>query len=187
MSTQSELSAPTPGDLTTLHLPLGAPPVCDADAPAVADANPVVPAKSGAERRRDMRHHQHLVATCRVIDAATGEPGRTVFRGEVCDLSEEGAGLRVDNRGGVLDPDSAGGLAIRLEVPSPTGGVPIALDGIVRWCRPERAGRTRIIRVGVAFCLPDAPETRVITDIVAQGKGDQQFLWNLWETYTQSR
>jgi hypothetical protein len=134
-----------------------------------------------------MRHQQHLVATCRVVDADTGEPGQLVFRGELFDLSAEGAGLRVDNRGSVIDIDTACGRTIRIEVPSPVGGSPISLDATVRWCRPERAGRTRVIRVGVAFCSPASPEARAMSDLVAQGKGDQQFLWNLWETYTQSK
>lgn len=169
--------------------------VCDDGAAALVLRLPLDPRSaeerdhvlSIAERRHDLRYGQHLVATCRFYgtDGAATPPAS--FRGELFDLSAEGAGIRVDTRYGTVDPDTVLGLPIRLEVPPPDGGAPISLDGTVRWCKPERAMRKRVIRVGVQFNSPDSAEARAMANLVTQGKGDQLFLWNLWEAYSQSR
>jgi hypothetical protein len=116
-------------------------------------------------------------------DAAACGP----LRGELFDVSADGAGVRVDNRRGYLDPDAANGAEVQIEVPAPDGGSPIVLDGTVRWCESHGTARRRVVRIGIEFRQAGSPEACALSQLAAQGKGDQQFLWNLWEAYEQCR
>ncbi|MCC6731094.1 MAG: PilZ domain-containing protein [Chthonomonadales bacterium] len=136
------------------------------------------------ERRQDARLPQHLAAACTF--AADDDSSLTV-RGEVVDVSDTGLRVRIDNRFGSLEPDRQPGQRMQIEIPDPQGGAQLTLAGEVRWCRPERAGRKRVVMVGVQCEDAHQPGLAALAGLVAQGKGDQRFLWNLWEAFVTSR
>src|SRR5579872_2820452 len=136
----------------------------------------------GSEQRRASRRNQFLYVTCSLLRGTEQLPPTTKLRAEVFDLSATGTGLRLDDRNGLLRGTDLQGRYMRLQLAAPGMSKPLTVTAEIRWCRPEDK-KTGYVRLGVEFLDPSPEFLHAIGDILAVGKGDQQFLWNLWESY----
>ena len=143
--------------------------------------------QGGAERREELRQSQHLLVFCAVAGHNDLPGGVSRFRAEVFDLSRGGIGLRVDTSREGISCEHLRGRNLRLEFALPGFERALSVRGEVRWCRRETNRRSDDVLVGVRFFDPPPALLDAVADILSAGKGDQQFLWNLWESYNMTR
>lgn len=135
------------------------------------------------DRRSGPRRSMHLVVTCSLRERREWMPATPRFRAEIFDLSRQGAGLRVDAHHGALHCEELKGRFMRIQMAMPGFQRALTVMGEIRWCRPGIGKETGSVRMGVQFFDPPAELLDAVGEMLAVGKGDQQLLWNLWETY----
>lgn len=105
----------------------------------------------------------------------------------VVDISPVGAGLRLPNPHGWIDTEDLKNRRIRLEISLPAESRVLLTLADVVWCRPAEEIGDPVLRLGIHFHEPPQEFVQSVRELIIQRKGDQQLLWNLWDTQAPKR
>jgi hypothetical protein len=136
------------------------------------------------DKRRASRRRQHLAVTVALLRGAEQQAPTAKLPAEAFDLSRTGTGLRITDRNDLLRGLQLAGRYVRLQLAAPGITKPLVVTAEIRWCRAADRGNPGGPRVGVEFLDPTPEFLQAVDDVLATGKGDQQYLWNLWDSLT---
>ena len=137
-----------------------------------------------AGRRRVSRRKLPLQVRLVFFNAGDGSRQPKRCEAELSDLSATGVGVNLANLYGRFDAESLRNEKIRLEISLPSGqAAPSTLARIV-WSKDDIEEGEPVVRLGVHFLDPPEEFNEAVKELLVQGKGDQQYLWNLWESKT---
>lgn len=148
------------------------------------NTTPVAGKLRPAGRRRVSRRKLPLQVRLFFLSALDGSRQPRRCEAELSDLSATGVGVNVSNKYGRFDSADLNGEKIRLEIALPSGqAAPSTLARIV-WAKNDTEDSEPVVRLGVQFLEPPEEFNEAVSELLVQGKGDQQYLWNLWESQT---
>jgi hypothetical protein len=142
-------------------------------------------ATTTTDSRRAPRHQQHLLVNCR-LSGPHGLPTGPRIPAEVLDLSPEGMAVRLGSAARPVTSESLQGQQLHLELRIPNDPTIVTTVAEVRWSRTEPQDGPGTARAGVLFLIGGAELAETFQQLINTGKGEKQFLWNLWETYSKA-
>jgi hypothetical protein len=147
---------------------------------------PVAGKERAAGRRGSARHHVPLPARVTFLTSDAPVVSTRPYDAILVNLSEGGAGLRLTRPLGWQSPREPDAMTVRLEIPIHHEDRVLESRATVRWCRVEKDGEENVLSLGLRFYEPTQVFVQSIVDLIAQEKGDQHCLWNLWEAQTKA-
>jgi hypothetical protein len=141
--------------------------------------------QSAADRRRVPRRTQHLAIKCRILKG--GLFSSATLGAEALDISPEGIAMRLGNRNAPLSREDVDGRHVKIEFVVPDDRRVLKVVGEVRWSKDEGEDSPGAVRVGIQFFAPEPEVVEAVSHLIKVGKGQKQFLWNLWETLSENR
>lgn len=148
------------------------------------NTTPVAGKLRPAGRRRVSR--RKIPLQVKLVFVGQHELGKSHRRveAELEDVSKTGVGVILPNCYGRFRTETLNHERIRMEICLPSGhSVPSSLARIV-WAKDDVRDGEAIVRIGIQFLDPPPEFVQSIEEMLVQGKGDQQYLWNLWESQT---
>ncbi|MDY6842521.1 MAG: PilZ domain-containing protein [Thermodesulfobacteriota bacterium] len=110
--------------------------------------------------------------------------GKTVItvNAVIKDLSLGGACIEIDERYTPIDIDQLAKQIVKMNIRFPDKAKTPYILGSVRWFKREVKKGKYILRLGIQFEEMSEDTIRAIKEFIDLGIGDQNLLWDLWET-----
>ncbi|MCK4304287.1 MAG: PilZ domain-containing protein [Candidatus Eisenbacteria sp.] len=172
-----------PDQWTICHDPRSESPKAPHGLALVWHTTTTVPGKSRpAGKRKVCRRKMSLQGTVTFLSRSKKFRADRKYGAIIDDVSPAGVGIHLPNPHGYLNAEEARKCRIRLEISLPAQRQRIVTLAHVAWCVTANDQNGPILRMGIQFLEPPAEFIRTIRELIIQRKGDQQLLWNLWDT-----
>lgn len=136
----------------------------------------------GAEQRRDPRSDLPTMVILKVFSRDDGKKEAITLKGIAKDLSLSGVCIEIDERYVPIDIDQLTEQTVKMEIRFPEGTKTPYILGIVRWIKRKTAKGSSLLLAGIKFTDITEDNFQALKKFLGLGAGDQNLLWDLWES-----
>ena len=134
------------------------------------------------EKRRHVRAELPTMVTMKVFSREGREKKAITLKGIIDDLSIGGVSVEVDERYMPIDVDQLVEQIVKMEIHFPKNKKNPYILGSIRWIKREVAKGSSVLQLGIQFVDITEENLKALKNFLELGSGDQNLLWNLWDS-----